>query len=764
MSGCFGLDSDDASPNVVETGIGDVAEVSVSGSVGDGPIIGGNVVIRNAAGEVIAVQQSDSFAHYRHDVVVPVDAFPLSISVEDGTDLVTGSLPDFPLMAALTQPHLSQTANLNPMGTMAVMVAGKMEGGLTDENINTASGIVETVFNFGIDTAVFDDPISAEVTSDNIANVVKASEAFGEAIRRSHLTLTAAGYDVDPASLMDTLSADLIDGRVDGSGASGSDARIAAVSNITSAQVVLETIANQLKVGGIDATQAMDQSIQQVAGSTNVALTGSVPVSQALIEQAQVLLDAAISIDSSTELESLRLALNEVEPGQLPEDLPPALLSDASQSLTATVGQVSVASEEEIAAVNEAVDSGFDAIDPVINRPPTITGAPPVQVTVSELYVFEPSSEDADGDRLAFSIVGKPGWAEFDSATGRLSGMPEEADVGTHSGVQITVSDGMASSSLFAFSIEVMPLPNSAPLISGSAANAVMVGQSYSFEPSASDTDGDELTFSIEGKPAWASFNRVTGVLSGVPDAGDEGVYSNIVIGVSDGTDSNNLEAFSITVAPIPNIPPFIDGSPAASVIAGMPYDFIPTAGDADGDTLTFFIVGKPSWAAFDQSTGRLSGVPSEGDVGVYSGIRISVSDGVANSSLFGFALEVIEPLNSAPTITGNPAQSVSVDNEYSFTPSASDADGDTLTFSIQGKPAWASFSSSTGHLSGTPDANDEGTFSNIRISVTDGEDSASLSAFTITVAPLPNNAPEISGNPITDVTVGGSYNFVPSA
>jgi hypothetical protein len=89
---------------------------------------------------------------------------------------------------------------------------------------------------------------------------------------------------------------------------------------------------------------------------------------------------------------------------------------------------------------------------------------------------------------------------------------------------------------------------------------------------------------------------------------------------------------------------------------------------------------------------------------------------------------------NSAPTIQGQPGGSVQVGQAYSFTPSASDANGDTLTFSVSNKPDWADFNSSTGRLSGTPTAADVATYSNISISVSDGQASAALSAFAISV------------------------------
>jgi len=87
---------------------------------------------------------------------------------------------------------------------------------------------------------------------------------------------------------------------------------------------------------------------------------------------------------------------------------------------------------------------------------------------------------------------------------------------------------------------------------------------------------------------------------------------------------------------------------------------------------------------------------------------------------------------NAAPTIQGQPSGSVQAGQAYTFTPSASDANGDTLTFSVTNKPDWADFNSSTGRLSGTPTAADIATYSNISISVSDGQASAALSAFAI--------------------------------
>lgn len=90
-----------------------------------------------------------------------------------------------------------------------------------------------------------------------------------------------------------------------------------------------------------------------------------------------------------------------------------------------------------------------------VNDAPTITGTPNRTVNQDESYSFIPTVEDIDGDALTFSIVNKPDWAEFDTTTGELNGVPGNDDVGTTTGIVITVSDGTLDASLPAFDLEV---------------------------------------------------------------------------------------------------------------------------------------------------------------------------------------------------------------------------------------------------------------------------------------------------------------------
>ncbi|MEO0421978.1 MAG: putative Ig domain-containing protein [Pseudomonadota bacterium] len=89
---------------------------------------------------------------------------------------------------------------------------------------------------------------------------------------------------------------------------------------------------------------------------------------------------------------------------------------------------------------------------------------------------------------------------------------------------------------------------------------------------------------------------------------------------------------------------------------------------------------------------------------------------------------------NTGPTIAGQPPTQTEEAVFFSFTPTATDADGDALTFTVENAPPWAQFDTSDGTLSGAPSLDDQGTYASITISVSDGEDDATLPAFTVQV------------------------------
>jgi hypothetical protein len=112
----------------------------------------------------------------------------------------------------------------------------------------------------------------------------------------------------------------------------------------------------------------------------------------------------------------------------------------------------------------------------------------------------------------------------------------------------------------------------------------------------------------------------------------------------------------------------------------------------------------------------------------------------------------------NTPTISGTPTTADMAGQAYSFVPTTTNPGGGTLAFSIASLPAWASFSTITGQLTGTPTSAEVGVYPNILISVTNGTASASLAAFSISVttgsANLTWTAPteNTDGTPLTDL------------
>ena len=208
---------------------------------------------------------------------------------------------------------------------------------------------------------------------------------------------------------------------------------------------------------------------------------------------------------------------------------------------------------------------------------------------------------------------------------------------------------------------------NRPPAISGQPDTTVQAGDQYEFTPVASDLDNDPLTFSISGKPEWASFDGDTGRLSGTPQAADADTFEGITITVSDGELSSSIGPFAITVT-TNNGAPTISGTAPGMVTEGERYAFRPSVSDPDSTVFRFEIVGKPSWASFDVLTGSLTGTPDSGDIGLYTGIEISVTDGIDTAKLPAFSIEVLAAGAAMGSVTLN------------WTPPKQNEDGSQLT------------------------------------------------------------------------------------
>ncbi len=367
------------------------------------------------------------------------------------------------------------------------------------------------------------------------------------------------------------------------------------------------------------------------------------------------------------------------------------------------------------------------------NARPVISGAPEKTVLPNETYLFQPTASDADNDLLTFTIKNKPGWAEFDTKTGQLSGTPSTDDRDYYKSIRIGANDGKHTGWSKTFAIRVL---NTLPTISGTPTTSLLAGEAYSFQATASDVDNDQLTYFIKKKPSWADFDAQTGTLTGTPEAIDRKGHYGIRIGVRDiGTKTTWLKTFGIRVN---NNLPVISGTPETQAKVGEAYFFKPAANDADDETLRFTIKKKPRWAKFDKATGELSGTPllRDEDKSFANIVITAIDPKNGKTQLATFSISVVnEKFDEPPVISGAPDTTANVGQAYRFTPVAQYTGGGTLTFSVKNKPDWLEFNTETGTLSGTPEAGDTGISSAIRITASDGiGKTASLKSFKINV------------------------------
>ena len=193
--------------------------VVVSGSVGDGPVTGATVKIYSSSWALLGSTVTDATAGYQASIEVQTGDYPLHLQVSDGVDLVTGTSPDY-IMASLLQSPTDQTANINPFTTLIARVADRMSGGLTATNLSRARNVVLAQTGFGLDTHQVPNPFTTAIGNANAAQLVRASEALGEWIRRVR---DLSGNSAD--AVVNALAADLNDGHLDVLAGAGGNAR-----------------------------------------------------------------------------------------------------------------------------------------------------------------------------------------------------------------------------------------------------------------------------------------------------------------------------------------------------------------------------------------------------------------------------------------------------------------------------------------------------------------------------------------------------------
>ena len=172
------------------------------------------------------------------------------------------------------------------------------------------------------------------------------------------------------------------------------------------------------------------------------------------------------------------------------------------------------------------------------------------------------------------------------------------------------------------------------------------------------------------------------------------------------GSKESNLYTLTIQVQDV-NHQPLIISSPVVVTKSGLEYIYDIVATDEDpGDVLTYSAVQKPSWLHVNASSGRVSGIPSQGDIGLVD-ITVKVSDG-AEEDTQSYTLEV-QYYNVPPEVVTTPKDTIEMDHTYSYGIQAVDVEDDPLTYFAKTLPGWLSFFPETQVLIGIPEEGNVG-------------------------------------------------------
>ncbi len=401
--------------------------------------------------------------------------------------------------------------------------------------------------------------------------------------------------------------------------------------------------------------------------------------------------------------------------------------------------------------------TSFDVTVTNTNRAPSVDPIADQTVAEGDLLLFTPSGSDADGDALAWSGNNLPTGATVDGGDGTFGWTPDFDQAGVYAGVQIMASDGTATTAR-TFAITVSNT-NRAPVLDLVADQTIAELQHATFQATASDADGNALTFSESGLPPWASLDASTGVVTMDPTCEDSGTYF-VTLSVTDNIDTDSQQ-FQLTVTEVNN-PPAISSIPVQTMTEDDMLVVTPSATDPEGDPLTWSASNLPSFGSLDTGTGAVTFTTGFSDAGSYPGITLTASDGVCADASVTFTLNVTN-VNRTPSMDPIADQTVNEGDLLTVTPVTSDPDADVLTFSGSNLPTGATVNASTGVFDWTPSFNQSGSYANVTIDASDGSASASQS-FGITVNEV-NQAPAFTNLPATvNVNEGATASFTPAA
>ncbi|WP_243989476.1 tandem-95 repeat protein [Venatorbacter sp. C2-1] len=611
----------------------------------------------------------------------------LSATDADGDSLtysITSATTELGASISGTTLTITPQANYNGSGSITVQVS---DGALTDS----------TSFNVTVD-AVNDAPVIGTIT----AKTLNEDATLG---------VTLSATDIDNGSLTYSITSATTEL---GASISGTTLTIAPQANFNGAGSITVQVS--------DGTLSDSTSFNVTVDAVNDAPVIGTITAKTLNEDAT--LDVALSatdIDSSSLTYSITFATTELGASISGTTLTIAPQTNYNGSGSIVI-QVSDGILTDSTSFNVTVDAVNDA--PVIS---TVTAKTLNEDTTLNVTL---SATDADGDSLTYSITSAT--AELGaSISGTTLTIAPQANYNGTGSITVQVSDGALSDST-SFNVTVDAV-NDAPVISTVTAKTLNEDTTLNVTLSATDADGDSLTYSITSATAELGASISGTTLTIAPQANYNGTGS-ITVQVSDGvlTDSTS---FNVSVGVI-NDAPVLTAITAKTLNEDSTLNVTVSATDADGDSLTYSITSATAELGASISGTTLTIAPQANYSGAGS-ITVQVSDGaLSDSTSFNVT---VDPVNDAPVISAITAKTLNEDSTLNVTVSATDADGDSLTYSITSATAELGASISGATLTIAPQADYNGAGS-ITVQVSDGmlTDSTSVN---VTVDPV-NDAP----------------------
>jgi PKD repeat protein len=355
-----------------------------------------------------------------------------------------------------------------------------------------------------------------------------------------------------------------------------------------------------------------------------------------------------------------------------------ALFTDNTFTWTPTYEQAGTYQVTFIASDSQDTDSETITITVTgANRAPVLAGIGDKGINENQTLSFSISATDADNDTISYSAQNLPAGAVF--ADNTFTWTPTYEQAGTYQ-VTFIASDSQDTDSE-TITITVNGT-NRAPVLTGIGDQYVDENTVLSFTVNANDQDNDTLTYSAQNLPAGAVFADRT--FTWTPDYAQAGSYQ-VTFAVTDGelTDSQTI---TITVNNV-NRYPVLANITNKSVVENNQLLFTISATDPDGDTLIYFAAALPAGAKFNNRT--LTWTPAFDQAGRYY-VTFIVSDGIA-IDLQRITITV-DNVNREPSLEAIGDKNIDEGSQLTFVVTATDPDGDTITYSAQNLPADANF------------------------------------------------------------------------